>query len=973
MKKLLQLTRTLLVAVCLLGGASFAWGADFVSALTTPLGTVGLADNSSEFWQYHSMEYVVPDGETYTVEMTNYTAGVGNHQSFNVVINNGTASYNGLGGTEYLYLRNDNFGWATYYDNAKITNGFKISDSNTIDDTSTPDGYWAAYRKAMAGAHVKLSVTRNGNKFSVAATITPANTELYPEFTYTYAETTVEGLTSLGFTLTIEGGHLDITKAYPENYKKAVDAEYAHIQAHSNNLCTPATYTSFYNGSLEQANWATASQTMATEAQTWAKANISSTAAGTDYTLYLNNAGFETGSLNGWSIHGNAATGGSDADNNGTIEDTYVIDGAYHYYTGWHGRNVSQSISGLPAGKYRLTARVSAWYDATVRLFANGTLSANQVGSNQTPSLLFNVTGEEVSCKLGIGGIGNEDDTDNTWGTTGYRVDNFILTVEEPVTSQKIYAKIGANKYLIKTIDLVDKYTGDQVTITYPRFWLVGTTLYSTAENAHGDGYYKWNYTLDGNDIEIEYTEYATNIVYFSEGENILGMTADASSNADIRCSEGQGGRSDSNLSLTTLSTGVYKLASRVWGASGVTYTYKAAGGDILAHATSGALNDNIVIFSVVSGSADIKVQGSSDTGGRVIDYVYIQKIADADVSVFNGDFSDDTWNAGWNGTGTNKANAFVNQTSSQTWGASGNFAEMWTNSGYSVEANIYQVLVNVPAGSYTLSADILNNVSSSGGVLYAKVGSASDVTTAAENASGANESVSFTVAETSNVELGFKTTALTDKKGWIAMDNFEIALTSVPVTINKYEWATFVSDKDLDFTDSDVKAYVVTNRDGTSLVMNNDVKKIPANIPLLLNASEGTYFVPVTDDPGSIATNLLQAGTGAVVSAEEGKTKYVLSINDNGTDADDSDDFAEFQKIVDVTATVPVGKAYLEFNEVISAPALSFMFNENTGINTVQTEGPKLNGAYYNLNGQRVAQPTKGLYIVNGKKVVVR
>lgn len=27
----------------------------------------------------------------------------------------------------------------------------------------------------------------------------------------------------------------------------------------------------------------------------------------------------------------------------------------------------------------------------------------------------------------------------------------------------------------------------------------------------------------------------------------------------------------------------------------------------------------------------------------------------------------------------------------------------------------------------------------------------------------------------------------------------------------------------------------------------------------------------------------------------------------------------------------------------------------------------------YYNLNGQRVAQPTKGVYIVNGKKIIIK
>lgn len=42
------------------------------------------------------------------------------------------------------------------------------------------------------------------------------------------------------------------------------------------------------------------------------------------------------------------------------------------------------------------------------------------------------------------------------------------------------------------------------------------------------------------------------------------------------------------------------------------------------------------------------------------------------------------------------------------------------------------------------------------------------------------------------------------------------------------------------------------------------------------------------------------------------------------------------------------------------------------TGIETVQANQAQ-NGEYYNLAGQRVAQPTKGLYIVNGKKVIIK
>ena len=43
------------------------------------------------------------------------------------------------------------------------------------------------------------------------------------------------------------------------------------------------------------------------------------------------------------------------------------------------------------------------------------------------------------------------------------------------------------------------------------------------------------------------------------------------------------------------------------------------------------------------------------------------------------------------------------------------------------------------------------------------------------------------------------------------------------------------------------------------------------------------------------------------------------------------------------------------------------------TGINNVENARQILSGDFYNLAGQRVAQPAKGLYIVNGKKVVIK
>ena len=60
----------------------------------------------------------------------------------------------------------------------------------------------------------------------------------------------------------------------------------------------------------------------------------------------------------------------------------------------------------------------------------------------------------------------------------------------------------------------------------------------------------------------------------------------------------------------------------------------------------------------------------------------------------------------------------------------------------------------------------------------------------------------------------------------------------------------------------------------------------------------------------------------------------------------------------------------------VAAARSLSFDVDEEgntTGVADINRETITNNGDFFNLAGQRVAQPTKGLYIVNGKKVVIK
>ena len=87
-----------------------------------------------------------------------------------------------------------------------------------------------------------------------------------------------------------------------------------------------------------------------------------------------------------------------------------------------------------------------------------------------------------------------------------------------------------------------------------------------------------------------------------------------------------------------------------------------------------------------------------------------------------------------------------------------------------------------------------------------------------------------------------------------------------------------------------------------------------------------------------------------------------MLSFNDA--------DEVEFQSLAEwgEAVTVPAGHAYLKVEAAEGRLAIVFD-NTTTGINDGQRS--TVNGQLYNLQGQRVEKAVKGLYIVNGKKVL--
>ena len=201
-------------------------------------------------------------------------------------------------------------------------------------------------------------------------------------------------------------------------------------------------------------------------------------------------------------------------------------------------------------------------------------------------------------------------------------------------------------------------------------------------------------------------------------------------------------------------------------------------------------------------------------------------------------------------------------------------------------------------------------------------------------------------------------------------------------ITISKAEQniggATLVSSSPLDFTDvKNIKAYVATDANA-GIVTFKQVKKVPANTPLYLTADDVVSVeVPILDgDAETITTNLLKGSATAATSlTSTTATKYYVFgvLNDE----------AGFYPVgTSNTLTSAAGKAYLELTAEqagtaqTSAARISMVFDdgsETTGISTAEVSTAKEDNAWYTLQGVRVAQPTHGIYVRNGKKVFVK
>ena len=255
------------------------------------------------------------------------------------------------------------------------------------------------------------------------------------------------------------------------------------------------------------------------------------------------------------------------------------------------------------------------------------------------------------------------------------------------------------------------------------------------------------------------------------------------------------------------------------------------------------------------------------------------------------------------------------------------------------------------------------------------------------EDNSNSGMTVSVLNGEDGLAEAGFrgngsKTNWITVSKGFVtgAAGNYVLTLAnggntwitnvsivkvaSEEIEVTAAGYATYASDFALDFTGKDIKAYTAKVEEGKIVL--TPIEKVAAGVPVVLYYEGGkTESIPLlTDDADDATDNQLVRGTGAAVATTDGDyTNYILNNVDG----------IGFYKAND--KMVATNRAYLPVltSEIPTTARLTIVFEDATGVSDVRGKMSDVRGEIYNLNGQRVVNAKKGLYIIGGKKKVIK
>ena len=187
-------------------------------------------------------------------------------------------------------------------------------------------------------------------------------------------------------------------------------------------------------------------------------------------------------------------------------------------------------------------------------------------------------------------------------------------------------------------------------------------------------------------------------------------------------------------------------------------------------------------------------------------------------------------------------------------------------------------------------------------------------------------------------------------------------------VEVAAKEFITYYKDEPLYVEDEAAELYTIESVNGDQAVLSDRSDAMPSNTPMLVynksNETKVILLIPCAEPDMAItvAPEFQGTLTGTTIAAStEGQTNYAF----NG------------KAFVFVKNAIEVGpnKAWLSVNTGEPSARITLVFDDATGVKEVKEVIEVKDNSFYDLNGRKLDKmPTKkGVYIMNGRKVVVK
>lgn len=281
----------------------------------------------------------------------------------------------------------------------------------------------------------------------------------------------------------------------------------------------------------------------------------------------------------------------------------------------------------------------------------------------------------------------------------------------------------------------------------------------------------------------------------------------------------------------------------------------------------------------------------------------------------------------------------------------------------------VRQTITGLRPGSYKLTASCLARGVTSA-KLFAVVGDAEIITDIYIEDNVSDYDVEFTVGNDGTIDIGFEGVGTGEVNSWLCTDNFRLTFlhpTLIDVTAAQGYTTYYNTEKAVKAYTPGVTLYTVTAVSGTDAIL-TEVDTAPAGTPLIIDNQsdleaiqlEEVEVTPTTMiDPVDYAPEFLGAGAETEIGGSDADN-YVLY---NG----------QFVWVKN-RGNIAAGKCYLDLSGYWKeARSIRLVIGGTTDTGVAAVKKAETGAAVYSLDGRQVANPAKGIYVKDGKKIVIK